>query len=68
MKLVTRVGSGLWVAFDGECTLNLYYLETLMRLQEVNLSRIIRDFVQGLWRVPAAVVADSVAAAVVRPE
>merc|ERR1719427_1884059 len=34
VKLVTRVGSGLWVAFDQECTLNLYYLGTLSRLQE----------------------------------
>jgi len=47
VKLVTRVGCGLWLAFHGEAILNLYYLETLSRLQELNLSRIIRDFVLG---------------------
>ena len=45
VNLVTRVGSGLWVAFCDECNLNLYHLESLDRLQEINLTRVIRDFV-----------------------
>ncbi|CAK8688139.1 unnamed protein product [Clavelina lepadiformis] len=48
VNLVTRVGSGLWVAFCDECNLNLYHLESLDRLQEINLSRVIRDFVLSL--------------------
>lgn len=47
VKLVTRVGNGLWVNFNEECVLFLYHLASLERLQEVNLSRAVRDFVQG---------------------
>ena len=44
---VARVGSGLWVAFEGKCTISLYYLHTLTKLQEVNLARNVQDFVAG---------------------
>nr|XP_026690271.1 rho guanine nucleotide exchange factor 10-like protein [Ciona intestinalis] len=48
VNLVTRVGSGLWVTFCEECNLNLYHLDSLERLQEINLSRVIRDFTQDV--------------------
>ena len=51
VSLVTRVGRGLWVTFVQKCTLNLYHLDTLVRLQEINLSRIIRDFVQSKFMI-----------------
>ena len=47
VHLVTRVGNGVWVTYNEECSLHLFHLETLMRLQEIDLSRIIRDFKQG---------------------
>ena len=47
VSLVTRVGRGLWVTFTKECTLYLYHLDSLQRLQEINLFRVIRDFVQS---------------------
>jgi len=48
VHLVTRVGNGVWVTYNGECSLHLFHLETLMRLQEIDLSRIIRDFKQDI--------------------
>nr|XP_039247749.1 rho guanine nucleotide exchange factor 10-like [Styela clava] len=44
---VVQVGSGLWVAFCDTCSLHLYHLDSLKLLQDLNLSRPIRDFFQG---------------------
>nr|CAB3222855.1 rho guanine nucleotide exchange factor 10-like [Phallusia mammillata] len=48
VNLVTRVGHGLWVNFRDKCTLFLYHLDSLERLQDMNLAGVIKDFVQRL--------------------
>lgn len=40
------VGSGLWVSFAEDCSLNLYHRDTMKNLQHLDLSTPIRDFLR----------------------